>query len=770
VASGRLTTIDTNGKINFTNRVYFDVVNKRPTLSKGHIFMGDDAVQRFPEDDLKDFIDFCREECGNVYTVESERGVFTAQNYCSFELFQLPNGQYGAMPVNLQKHLFRLRNPLSKDEAITKQTLLSYCVEYVHSDEWFHKFAMCLNILDQRDSTSVGRSREWCYAVAMGWEAAERPYVPAPTASAVVVEAPPPPNPAAKVPLGTEKVKAKRQRKRKAKVSQLDSAVSEERSPTLKPPMVKQRTFAEVAATPPASRLVGIEPNPGPARERAAKARVLRAHDAFVKAYIANMARARKALVTGIPVELTTDVPDARERLKRALQVSPFHNGCAASALKSIAPAASALVVPPAPRLVGVETNPGPTHKKGKAPNSRRVQHAKARNPTPRKAKRQRAKKERKANKPALTQYTNTLRDPWYGPPIRLGWGCFVPTSLRTAFFRTVAVIDAIRPVDTYIMNPEFWVAPFARTNNGFLHKYQTVNGAGLYSSGDWFPYGSTNNAYLSSTVQSSRVVSSALRVTVHYGAMNVPGNLFGLYLPEEQAAVVNTQNADSLIGNFAARRAINTTAGEVIIEVQYRPFDTVNFDFFNGGGSGISTPHTSQMIVIASGFPAGSTVTVEAIVHYESNGGLDASSDDTVDSAMTLSASGVTMDEAGAMAARSPPVATSGWAMETLDRALSNFAAKTPGSRHWFVGAGGASTSRNNFITPNASDPAVLDGGGARANAAPRRSRSMLSSYVLSQEPSFSSGPPRLATTSPEYEEVEPEQPIRVLAKRASL
>lgn len=337
-------------------------------------------------------------------------------------------------------------------------------------------------------------------------------------------------------------------------------------------------------------------------------------------------------------------------------------------------------------------------------------------------------------NRLGLKDYLNCLRDPWFSPPVRLGWGCYVPTSIRSAFFRTTWTIDSIRPFDTVVSSPRQWVAAGSSVSNGFFKHVQTATATQALQSGDNFSNAATNSAYLSSTIQSSRVIAAALRITVHYAATDVPGNLFGLFLPEESMSNIDAQSASSIIGLFAARRAVNTTAGETMIEVQYRPFDPLSFSFRGDGSTTSIQTSAPQMLVGISGYQPGSVVTAELVVHHETNGGLDGSSDDTTDSATTLSAAGVTMDMAGSAAAASQPVATNGWAIEALDSALSRIA----GRNNVFSGRFGG--SRNGWITPlppgessiSSSSPATPATSPASASGAALVSRAAASRITL--------------------------------------
>jgi len=274
-----------------------------------------------------------------------------------------------------------------------------------------------------------------------------------------------------------------------------------------------------------------------------------------------------------------------------------------------------------------------------------------------------------------LSKYISTLCDPWSFGPVRLGWGTFSPTGLHTAFLRVRGTPIANQMV--FKMNPLFYTAASVGQYNGFCSVFQPV-GAGTALNTVGVPitqFGSQNYAYLASVIQSARVVSAAMRVTAAYPATSARPNLTGLCIGREVPLNVYSQSVTTLQSFNASRWAQSNSAGNVGIEVQYRPLDPEDYIFYNAGNVPINQAENNNMIVTLSDIPANCYWTLEIIVHYETISGLDGPGDDALNETDTMSMSGVTMDMAGSLAAREQPVIPSITAIEMLDRGLETAA-----------------------------------------------------------------------------------------------
>lgn len=170
-ASGKFTTIDDNCKLVVLYRVLYNLAHGFPNSKDMIIAMGDDTVQDGIEDG-EDFIEWVRVNCGTTFTIESEAGPFTAQNFCSFELRQLANGVWVPVPLNWVKNTYELAHPEKKvckdaDALLENRgsALQSLCIEYCYHDD-FKK----LHSLLARYCPSKFRSHDFFKSIVLGSE------------------------------------------------------------------------------------------------------------------------------------------------------------------------------------------------------------------------------------------------------------------------------------------------------------------------------------------------------------------------------------------------------------------------------------------------------------------------------------------------------------------------------------------------------------------------------------------------------------------------
>lgn len=131
--SGRLTTIDGNCKVTLADRVYYDIVNKKPSNPDGNIAMGDDLVAN----DLQSpehYIEFVQQKCGHVLTLECEPGPFEKQNFCSATMGKTKAGIYYSVPSNYGKNSWSAANTTAKKLKTYTETIFNYCIEYAFQD------------------------------------------------------------------------------------------------------------------------------------------------------------------------------------------------------------------------------------------------------------------------------------------------------------------------------------------------------------------------------------------------------------------------------------------------------------------------------------------------------------------------------------------------------------------------------------------------------------------------------------------------------------
>lgn len=162
--SGRFTTIDSNGKLMGIFRCWWDIEKGVPTTSLSWLSMGDDSVQD-GIDDVDAFLEFHREKCGVTLTVESEPGLFSDQNFCSFKMHKLKIGFWVPISLNWEKNTYKLANPEESSVATLGESLLSLCVEYA-----FHPRFDELHRLLGEYFPAHHRSRDWCRLIVTGFE------------------------------------------------------------------------------------------------------------------------------------------------------------------------------------------------------------------------------------------------------------------------------------------------------------------------------------------------------------------------------------------------------------------------------------------------------------------------------------------------------------------------------------------------------------------------------------------------------------------------
>lgn len=400
---------------------------------------------------------------------------------------------------------------------------------------------------------------------------------------------------------------------------------------------------------------------------------------------------------------------------------APFHArtipGCEPEAR-----VAQVSVCPPAPRLVGIETNPGPVpgaraRKKKKNPTSAaRVAAASA--PVARaaaaaasaavaavQAKPKAKKKKRSAQRPrGLSGYVLSLRDPWTCAPVRLGWGCFSKTSLRTLFGRESYGAGAGITTFAYVFDPSSNVGAAAGAGlAGTLHRYVATGSAALLGAQINSITGYSNSANYLAAVQDERIVSASLRVQVRWPSGQARGVLYALWLPTETLNNIELMSVDTLSALLDTVPAHATAAGEIGIDVSYRPNDSQSFQFSTTGNLPV-TSAGGKMVVFGTGWTAASfAVDTFFICHKETQSGLDGAGSDSGEE--SLSEQGVTMDQAG-QAARAMaqnglgPVTPSIGAIDMLDAATRAIAL---GQDHMGTGALAAGRRQSGFIAdPN--------------------------------------------------------------------
>jgi hypothetical protein len=274
--------------------------------------------------------------------------------------------------------------------------------------------------------------------------------------------------------------------------------------------------------------------------------------------------------------------------------------------------------------------------------------------------------------KPATTmnRYLATLRDPWVNPPMRLGWGSFMPSSIRTAFTRQEITLSGTNKSFLVALFPWNAATSFVTPGNAYLTSYFFPNGTtAVASAASTVSNTSYNQAMLTSVVNDFRVVSSSLRAVVRYPLTSVRGSLHGLHV-HDSYATLDAQTLQSLQNLYASVPSHGDSGGQIGTDVQYRPLDASSFLFLGTAPSSVAAKQP-MMLVSGTGWPEGSVLEVFTVTHMETISGFDAAGEDT-DDGPSLSSEGITQDEAGHAASSIPPVISSINVMDMLDSAMN--------------------------------------------------------------------------------------------------
>jgi hypothetical protein len=280
----------------------------------------------------------------------------------------------------------------------------------------------------------------------------------------------------------------------------------------------------------------------------------------------------------------------------------------------------------------------------------------------------------------SVGKYIQCLESPFSKPALKLGFGNFGPSTVRSAFNRFTYSNSATATDALIVSTPNFTLGGGTLSNVGFLTAVQSATPATSWTGASVTinRVGATNATMLNSVIQSARLISMGMRVTVRYAATSVRGQLLAAFLPDETASNLFATSSNGLQGLACFKPAYSNAAGEISVEVQYRPIDASSFAF-SGATLTTATAGLSfaipQLVVVLAGWPAAAgsyTVEINTIAHYETLCGLDGAGDDE-DGGDSLSASGLTIDQAGAAAEKAgAPIITSELAIAAIDSFIS--------------------------------------------------------------------------------------------------
>jgi len=202
-----------------------------------------------------------------------------------------------------------------------------------------------------------------------------------------------------------------------------------------------------------------------------------------------------------------------------------------------------------------------------------------------------------------LSSYAATLDDPFECGPVPLGYDCFLPTALGSAYQRGSFLTNADGSFST-VLFPDFVnMVQSSNGAHGALH-------AGAFSS-------ATNLASIQANFSEVRIVSGGVRLFVCFPETSAPGVLFAGTTPDLSVSGYQGLSTDSLTGLPGSHLGIGNRGACATI----RPYDNGSFEFFSlpvSGYAAATIPYMTAAYIAGINFPATSLVWYEAILNFE--------------------------------------------------------------------------------------------------------------------------------------------------------
>lgn len=211
-----------------------------------------------------------------------------------------------------------------------------------------------------------------------------------------------------------------------------------------------------------------------------------------------------------------------------------------------------------------------------------------------------------RAGDDCVRAYLDTLSNPFDYPPVRLGFGCLVPSDLTTAYFRNPIAAAADGTI-AFLLFPSL----------GYTNAPIWYNNGGLTST-TWTGMNFTNAAALHALMNEARVVSHGIRLIPQIPATSAPGYAYAGTLPTAAAAGIATRNPQALITLPSLAMGMATGG----CSVTGRPIDPDSFTFhhFTVAGYGVNDLSTSSCpLIVLTNLPPGASVLCSAVMNLES-------------------------------------------------------------------------------------------------------------------------------------------------------
>jgi hypothetical protein len=290
---------------------------------------------------------------------------------------------------------------------------------------------------------------------------------------------------------------------------------------------------------------------------------------------------------------------------------------------------------PPAPRLVGIEPNPGPRGRKSKVGATRTldVKISPAAAPAPkRKAKAARSRGSSKGDGSLLGKFKLSAENPFDHRPPLLGFASFQDNIYNVGWSRNIGIALTADATCFCAMFAPVTLQADATGNwgttqtPGYLNFVSAVDPATAIGAGTAAAIGPVNGTELINDFEAFRPITGAVRVTVRYPLTAAPGRLYALNL-SDSAGVLATRSYTELDALNIAKPALNT-GGTSVIQGNWRQGDVTDF-WFEGDSYVMPTSVLSgYTLIVGVGWEAGTfKVDLESIVHIEAQSGSIATS-----------------------------------------------------------------------------------------------------------------------------------------------
>jgi len=296
-----------------------------------------------------------------------------------------------------------------------------------------------------------------------------------------------------------------------------------------------------------------------------------------------------------------------------------------------------------------------------------------------------------------LKSYRDAVINPFFAAQPKLGWGCYVPTSVLTGWVTTTPALNAGASAFCVLFQPNL-LGTVAVTSVTFS---SVLSSTTLTSAPTQTNQNMTNGTSLATLVDASRVISAAARISVRTASTQLRGTVGAVLLPYSSFNNIVALTYDA-IRSLPSYREFSVSGEYAGGEVQYRAVDPTDFGFTLAHASGAAASLAQTFLaVVGTGWPPGAfAVDMSLIAHHETIGGLDAAAQDSISN--SLADSGVTMDQAARSLLTEAPVIPSLTLLDSLENGLSHIGRNFPTFSGDFAGRMGVGTASSSSSSSN--------------------------------------------------------------------